>query len=66
MGVPLGLVLLKVVGTAASGWSLPYHFPVATALRISLLITNAAVLAGFLPGQRAARLEVTEALAFDS
>jgi putative ABC transport system permease protein len=66
VGIPLGLILLKVVGTAASGWSLPYHFPVSTALRISLLITNAALLAGLLPGQRAAKLNVTEALAFDS
>jgi putative ABC transport system permease protein len=66
VGVPLGLVLLKVVGAAASGWSLPYHFPISTAVRISVLITNTAVLAGFLPGQRAAKLDVVEALAFDS
>jgi putative ABC transport system permease protein len=65
VGVPLGLVLLKVVGTATSGWSLPYHFPVETALRISLLITTAAMLAGFFPGQRAARLDVKEALSFE-
>jgi len=65
VGIPLGLVLLKVVGTATSGWSLPYLFPTNTALRISLLITSAAVVAGFLPGKRAAKLDVKEALSFE-
>jgi putative ABC transport system permease protein len=65
VGVPLGLVLLKVIGHANSGWSLPYMFPVNTALRISLLITGAAVIAGFLPGRRAAKLDVKEALSFE-
>jgi putative ABC transport system permease protein len=64
-GIPLGYVLIKVVGIATSGWSLPYMFPVTTALRTSGLVVGAAILAGFLPGKRAAKLDVTEALAVE-
>jgi ABC-type antimicrobial peptide transport system permease subunit len=65
VGVPLGLVLVKVIGHATSGWALAYLFPVNTALRISLLITSAAVIAGFLPGRQAAKLDIKEALSFE-
>ena len=51
VGVPLGFVLVKVVGLAASGWSLPYAFPTATALRMSLLVVAAAACSGLLPGR---------------
>jgi putative ABC transport system permease protein len=64
-GIPLGLVLIKVVGIATSGWALPYYFPYETALRVTGLIVTAALLAGFFPGTRAARLDVKEALAFE-
>jgi putative ABC transport system permease protein len=64
-GIPLGYVLIKVVGIATSGWSLPYMFPLATALRTSGLVVGAAILAGFLPGKSAAKLDVKEALAFE-
>jgi putative ABC transport system permease protein len=64
-GVPLGLVLIKVVGIATSGWALPYFFPYETAVRVSVLVVGAAMLAGFLPGKRAAKLDVKEALAFE-
>jgi ABC-type lipoprotein release transport system permease subunit len=40
-------------------------FPVTTALRTSGLVVGAAILAGFLPGKRAAKLDVTEALAVE-
>jgi putative ABC transport system permease protein len=65
IGIPLGLVLVKVVGVATSGWSLPYLFAYETALRVSALVVAAAMLAGLLPGQRAAKLDVKEALAFE-
>jgi putative ABC transport system permease protein len=65
VGVPLGLVLLKVIGHATSGWALPYLFPTHTALRISLVITTAAAIAGFLPGRQAAKMDVKEALSFE-
>jgi putative ABC transport system permease protein len=64
-GIPLGYVLVKVVGIATSGWVLPYMFPVETAFRTSALVVGAALLSGLLPGRSAAKLDVKEALAFD-
>jgi putative ABC transport system permease protein len=64
-GVPQGYIFLKVIGTATSGWNLPYAFPVDTALRITLFVVGAAALAGFFPGRRAAAIDVKEALAYE-
>jgi putative ABC transport system permease protein len=64
-GVPQGYIFLKVIGIATSGWNLPYAFPVESALRIGTVIIAAAALAGFLPGLRAARLDVRDALAYE-
>ena len=64
-GIPLGYVLVKVVGIATSGWVLPYMFPVSTALRTCGLVVGAALLSGLLPGRSAAKLDVKEALAFE-
>jgi putative ABC transport system permease protein len=64
-GVPQGYIFLKVIGTATSGWNLPYAFPLDTALRIALFVVGAAALAGFFPGRRAAGIDVKEALAYE-
>ena len=64
-GVPQGYIFLKVIGTATSGWNLPYAFPLETALRITLFVVGAAALAGFFPGRRAAAIDVKEALAYE-
>jgi ABC-type antimicrobial peptide transport system permease subunit len=64
-GVPLGYMLLKVVGTATSGWDLPYDFPLETALRTSLFVTATAALAGYVPARQVARLDVKEALSYE-
>jgi putative ABC transport system permease protein len=64
-GVPQGFIFLKVIGTATSGWNLPYGFPVETALRMAFFVVAAAAVAGFLPGRRAAGLDVKEALAYE-
>jgi putative ABC transport system permease protein len=62
VGMPLGYTLLKVVGTATSGWNLPYAFPLETSVRTSFLVTATAAFAGLLPARRVARLDVQEAL----
>ncbi|MFT3927087.1 MAG: ABC transporter permease [Myxococcales bacterium] len=64
-GVPQGYIFLKVIGTATSGWNLPYDFPWETAVRMALFVVGAAALAGFLPGRRAAGLDVKEALSYE-
>ena len=64
-GVPQGYIFLKVIGVATSGWNLAYHFPLESALRVGGVIVGVAALAGFFPGIRAARLEVTEALSYE-
>lgn len=64
-GVPQGYIFLKVIGTATSGWNLPYAFPWETALRMSVFVVGAALVAGLLPGRRAASLDVKEALAYE-
>ena len=64
-GIPQGYIFIKVTGVATSGWNLPYDFPVGSALRVGLEIIFAAAIAGFLPGVRASRLDVKEALAYE-
>lgn len=64
-GVPQGYIFMHVIGTSANGWNLPYGFPAETALRISLVVVTAAALAGYLPGRRAAAMDVKEALSYE-
>ena len=64
-GVPEGYIFMHVVGTASNGWHLPYVFPLETALRVSGLVVVAAAMAGFVPGRRAAHMDVKEALAYE-
>ncbi len=64
-GVPQGYIFLKVIGTSTSGWNLTYGFPFETALRMTLFVVSAAAIAGFLPGRRAAQMDVKEALAYE-
>jgi putative ABC transport system permease protein len=65
VGVPQGWIFLKVVGRAASGWNLSYGFPLESTLRVALVIVMVSALAGLLPGIRAARLDVRDALAYE-
>ena len=61
----LAVILVYVVGTQATGWSLPFLFPTATALQITALASLAAIAAGLYPARRAAGLDVVEALAYE-
>lgn len=64
-GIPMGWVFVRVVALVGTGWDFDYTFPFEAALRIGLLVTGTAALAGFWPGRRAARMEVPEALAYE-
>jgi putative ABC transport system permease protein len=65
VGVPVGFILLRVVGASTSGWSLPYIYPFETALRTAGLVVFAAAFSAFVPGKRAAALEIKEALGYE-
>jgi putative ABC transport system permease protein len=65
VGVPQGLVFMRVIGAAANGWQLPYSFPLETALRVSSFVVLAAALSGLLPGRRAAGMDVKDALSYE-
>jgi putative ABC transport system permease protein len=64
-GVPQGLVFMRVIGMASNGWHLPYSFPLDTALRVTSFVIVAAALSGYLPGRRAAGMDVKEALSYE-
>jgi len=65
VGALVGLVLTKVVGVQATGWSFPFLFPWVTAGQMLLISIVASTLAGLYPARRAARLDVVEALAYE-
>jgi putative ABC transport system permease protein len=64
-GTVLGLLLTMTVGAQTTGWSIPYHFPTAVAVQMSLAATLCAAVAGLYPARRAAALDVVEALAYE-
>ena len=65
VGVPCALIFTKVVGIAATGWSVPFRFPTLDAVRTALAIIITASLAGLIPGRRAARMKVVSALSYE-
>jgi putative ABC transport system permease protein len=56
-------LLLHTVVARNSGWLIPFAFPWAGALRMTLMTIGIAALSGFVPGLRAARLDAKTALA---
>jgi putative ABC transport system permease protein len=65
LGVPLGLVFVYAIGMSSTGWRVDYSFPVMAALRVMTAVVLTAMLAGMLPGRRAAGMNVTDALAYE-
>ncbi len=63
--IPSTFVFVRVVGYAATGWNVPFRFPAEAVLRVGSSVILFALLAGLLPGWRAARLEITRALAYE-
>jgi putative ABC transport system permease protein len=64
-GVPASYLFTRVVGVAATGWNVPFHFPWIEAIRTGLAIVFTATIAGLVPGRRAAGMKVTSALAYE-
>ncbi|MBK7975382.1 MAG: FtsX-like permease family protein [Deltaproteobacteria bacterium] len=65
VAVPASLVFVHVIGVQASGWHVPFHYPWLAALRMTVSVIALAAAAGFVPGLRAARLVVQDALAYE-
>jgi putative ABC transport system permease protein len=60
-----GYLLLRVISQSMIGWTLPYSFPLGATARTAVFVVAAAICAGFLPGRRAARLDLKTALAYE-
>ncbi len=63
--IPASLVFVKVIGVQASGWHVPFRYPWVAALRMTVSVITLAAAAGLVPGLRAARLIVQDALAYE-
>lgn len=64
-GLFLSLLLIFVINKQSFGWTLLYHYPPSVIVHSFLLATATALLAGYFPARKAARLEVTEAISYE-
>jgi putative ABC transport system permease protein len=55
-------MFLEILVAEQAGWRFDFVFPAQAALRLSILVVFTAALAGLLPGLRAARLDIKDAL----
>ncbi|MFQ5949618.1 MAG: FtsX-like permease family protein [Nitrospiria bacterium] len=61
----LSLLLIFVINKQSFGWTILFHFPPSVLLHAFLLATTTALLAGYFPARKAARMNVTEAIAYE-
>ncbi len=64
-GALLCMLFLRTLLVHTTGWHLEFTFPIDNAIRISLMVVCASALAGLLPGRRAARMNVKNALSYE-
>ena len=64
-GAIQGALLLTVLEAIGKGLRLVYVFPFEAAARIAILVVVTAALAGVIPGRRASKMDVKEALAYE-
>lgn len=61
----LSLLLIFVINKASFGWTLLFYFPPSVFLHSFLLATLTALAAGYFPARKAAKMAITEAIAYE-
>ncbi|HIE66248.1 MAG: FtsX-like permease family protein [Nitrospira sp.] len=61
----LSLLLILVINKESFGWTILLHFPPYIVLHAFILATVTALLAGFFPAWKAAKMNITEAIAYE-
>ena len=64
-GICLSMILIHVINKQSFGWTIRFQFSWMVLVKSSLLALGAAMLAGYLPARRAARLEIPSAVAYE-
>jgi putative ABC transport system permease protein len=54
-----------VINKESFGWTILIHFPPYIVVHAFLLATFTALLAGFFPARKAAKMNITEAIAYE-
>ena len=64
-GICLSLILIHVINKQSFGWTIQFQFSWLVLVKSSVLSVGAAMLAGYLPARRAARLEIPAVVAYE-
>ncbi|HWQ69220.1 MAG TPA: FtsX-like permease family protein [Patescibacteria group bacterium] len=64
-GIALSLILIYVINKQSFGWTIQFQFSWWVVLKSSIIALGAALLAGYLPARRAARLSIAAAVAYE-
>ncbi len=64
-GICLSLILIHVINKQSFGWTIQFRFSWWVVVKSSVLALGAALLAGYLPAKRAARLDIPTAVAYE-
>ncbi len=64
-GIALSLILIHVINKQSFGWTIQFQFSWWVVIKSSIIALGAALLAGYLPARRAARLNVAAAVAYE-
>ena len=64
-GVCLSLILIHVINKQSFGWTIQFRFSSLVLVKSSVIALGAALLAGYVPARRAARVEIAAAVAYE-
>ncbi|MBZ0168720.1 multidrug ABC transporter permease [Candidatus Methylomirabilis lanthanidiphila] len=64
-GIALSFILIHVINKQSFGWTIQFQFSWWIVVKSSIIALGAALLAGYLPARRAARLNIAEAVAYE-